>query len=122
MKILIRRSDDIFGMANLVSRRTGLSVDIWSDHKGGSRKVSHSGAPRIKITRPNCSVSVTIEQNPQVKAKSGRIKQSDKLAFQEAMSYMGRNHDLFLKHYLDKDDSFDDEDLFNALRERGEYK
>lgn len=50
--MIIRKSkkDDIFGMANLTSRKTGLSADIWSDHKGIERQVSHSNTPRIKIT------------------------------------------------------------------------
>lgn len=30
--------------------KTGLSADIWSDHKGIERQVSHSNIPRIKIT------------------------------------------------------------------------
>lgn len=38
------------------------------------------------------------------------------------IEYVKRNADLFRKHYYDLDESFDDEDLYNALRERGEYK
>lgn len=43
-------------------------------------------------------------------------------AINEAKDYVGRNYDLFLKHYYDVDDVFDDEDLFQALRDRGEYE
>lgn len=122
--MIIRRpkKDDIFGMANLTCRKTGLSADIWSDHKGIERQVSHSNTPRIKITTKNGSASLTIEPNPVIKAKSRHLKKSDIDAINEAKDYVGRNYDLFLKHYYDVDDVFDDEDLFQALRERGEYK
>lgn len=122
--MIIRKSkkDDIFGMANLTSRKTGLSADIWSDHKGIERQVSHSNTPRIKITTKNSSAPITIEPNPVITAKSKYLKKSDIDAINEAKDYIGRNYDLFLKHYYDVDDIFDDEDLFQALRERGEYK
>lgn len=38
------------------------------------------------------------------------------------MKYIGRNYDIFLKDYNDVNNEFDDEGMFNALRERGEYK
>ena len=122
--MIIRKSkkDDIFGMANLTSRKTGLSADIWSDHKGIERQVSHSNTPRIKITTKNGSASLTIEPNPVIKAKSRNLKKSDTEVINEAREYVRRNYNLFLKHYYDTDDIFDDEDLFQALRERGEYK
>jgi hypothetical protein len=41
---------------------------------------------------------------------------------QEAMKYVGRNYDLFLKHWNDTDYSYDEDDLKNDLRKRGEYK
>ena len=50
------------------------------------------------------------------------MKKSDENAIQDGIRYVGRNYDLFLKHFMDIDFSFDDEDLFNALRNRGEYK
>ena len=121
-KFTVFCSDSVFGMANLVPKKTGLSADIWSEHKGVSRNVSHKNSPRLKITKGNYTVSVTISDNPQIKAESRRGSQSEKSAIKEAMKYVARNYDIFLKHYMDPDDSFDDEDLFNALRERGEYK
>lgn len=41
---------------------------------------------------------------------------------EEGIDYVSRNYDLFLKHFMDTDFSFDDEALFDALRERGEYR
>lgn len=121
MKRLLK-SLNIFGMSNLVPSKTGIPVDIWSQHKGIQNKVSHRNTPRVKISTPDVSVSVTIEENPKIKSKSGKIKKSDKNAIEKGIAYVGRNYDLFLKHYMDTDDTFDDEDLFNALRQRGEYK
>lgn len=40
----------------------------------------------------------------------------------EAIKYVGRNYDLFLKHYNDKTNTFRDIDLFMALADRGDYK
>lgn len=122
MKYTVFSSQSVFGMANLPAKRTGLSADIWSDHKGIERSVSHRGTPRIKISVGSYMVSVTIESTPVIKAESKHSTKSQKIAVKEAMKYIGRNHDLFLKHYYDVEDEFDDRDLINALEERGEYK
>ena len=120
---MIKSNDHIFGMCNIVSQKSGLPVDIWSDHKGIKRKISHRRTPRIKITKNNIFISVTISENPQIKVKSRKISKSDQKDLEEGIKYVARNYDLFLKHYMDDDRNlFDDEDLFNALRARGEYK
>lgn len=56
-----------------------------------------------------------------VKTQSCGIKKSDMTKLREDMKYVARNYDLFLKHFMDTDFTFDDEDLFNALRSRGDY-
>ena len=112
--------DAIFGMANLVPKNTGLKADIWSPHKGGSEKLPHNST-RVKITKGDSKVSITVEPNPKIKAQSPNIKHSDLKAIKEAMDYVGRNYDLFLKHIQDVDDSFTDRDLEDALIERGEF-
>ena len=126
MKKYIHKSEDlveVLGMANIVPKRSGLSVDIWSDHSGGKRKVSHSGRPRAKISYQGEEIAISIEENPVILApKNTSIPKGLMKKFQEGMDYVGRNCDIFLKHYLDENDEFDDEDLFNALRERGEYR
>ena len=109
-------------MANLNPQKSGVPVIIWSDHSGCTRKVSHRGTPWIKIGEENYSVSVTIEPHPIIKAKSRRLKKSELDKIQQGIEYVGRNYDLFLKHFDDTDFSFDDEDLFNELRKRGEYR
>lgn len=109
-------------MAYLNPRKSGVSVIIWSDHSGAIRKVSHSDTPRIWIGTDQDWVSVTISDSPVIKTKSGNIKKSVMDKISKGIDYVSRNYDLFLKHYYDTDFSFDDEDLFYALRERGEYK
>lgn len=121
MKRLIYSMDDIFGMADINPKRSGLNVVIWSDHGGVSRNVPHN-EPRIKIGTDDYSIVVTIEATPKELAKSGKPKKSEEKDLQEGVEYVGRNYDLFLRHYNDTDFSFDDEDLFNELRSRGEYK
>lgn len=123
MKRLISNSDSIFGMANLTSNKSGLPVAIWSDHSGILRKVSHHNTPRVKIGFPGGhSISVTISKNPHIVAKSPKITAKELQDCNLGVEYVARNYDIFLKHYMDTTDSFDDEDLFNALRARGEYK
>lgn len=51
--------EDIFGMANLTPNRTGLSVDIWAEHKGISRNVPHN-VPRAKIRFDGYEMQVEI--------------------------------------------------------------
>lgn len=122
-KFTVFCSDSVFGMANLNPNKTGLPVIIWSDHSGISRnKKDNDSRIKIGVNNSGPSVSVTIEQNPRILAKSMNIKKSDMKKLQEGIDYVGRNYDLFLKHYQDTSFDFDDEDLFNALRERGEYK
>lgn len=122
MKRFVQR-DSIFGMANLNPQKSGLgNIIIWSDHSGISRNVSHRGNPRVKLSIDDMFMSVTIESDPKILAKSRNISKKDISKFSQGIEYVGRNYDLFLKHYMDTDFNFDDEDLFQALRDRGEYR
>lgn len=116
---------DIFAMANVSCKKSGLSVNIWSDGQGCTRN-KPDVTPRVKICKDNHVVSVSIEKQPKVLAPKGNwrknLSQSEVKAFEEAIEYIGRNHQTFLKHYQDTDLSFDDEDLFNELRQNGQYK
>lgn len=67
-------------------------------------------------------MSVLISDNPKILAKSRKLKSSELDKVNEAIKYVARNNDIFLAHYFDTDFTFDDEDLFSALRDRGEYK
>ena len=53
---------------------------------------------------------------------SGNIKHSTMAKIKQALKYVSKNSDLFLKHYNDTDDTFYDEDLFGELRKRGQIR
>jgi hypothetical protein len=117
------KSDYVFGMALLNPKKSGLSAVIWSEHSGILRKTSHDKIPRVIIGwHGDLYVSVTINDIPEIILKSREIKDSEISAIREGIEYVAKNHDIFLKHYMDTDESFDDDDMFTALRERSEYK
>lgn len=114
-------------MANLIPKKSGISVDIWSEHRG-IRRNKKDVEPRVKIGLDDTySISVSIEEKPRILAVSSSLRKKKKGSpewkkMQEGIDYVGRNADLFLRHYNDTDDSFDDDDLKDELRKRGEYK
>lgn len=118
---LITENEILMGMANLSPKRTNLQATIWSDNNGAKRNKKDK-SPRVKIETSDSEVSVSIEKEPKILAKTKNIKQSDMNKIKDAMKYVGRNYDLFLKHYNSSSDVFDDYDLFQALVERGDYK
>lgn len=113
--------DYLVEMANLSPKRTGLSVTIWSDNNGINRNVAHN-EPRVKIGKNNYWVVVTIASDPVIKAQSANIKKSEMEQIMLGIEYVSRNYDLFLKHFISSNEEFDDQDLMDALRQRGEYK
>ena len=121
MKYVLKHTDNIFGMTNLVPRKTGMAVDIWLDNKGILRKVRHN-VPRVKIGTNEEYVSVSISRGPEILSMSGNIKHSTMAKIKQALKYVSKNSDLFLKHYNDTDDTFYDEDLFGELRKRGQIR
>ena len=58
----------------------------------------------------------------QKQAKSGKIKHSDIKDIEDAIDYVCRNLDLFLKHFKMSAFEYDDDDFKDDLRKRGEYK
>lgn len=124
MKRYIRSQEYIEAMANVNKRRTGLNVNIWSDGQGCTRN-KPDVVPRVKLVGDDASVSVSISADPQVlapKTWKSKFKKSFVKDVEDGIEYVARNHDLFMKHYMDRDLSFDDSDLFDSLRERGDYK
>ena len=123
MKRVIKSSEDIFGMANLNPQKAGLGdIEIWADHGGIQRRVPHRDTPRVKMQKGDLSISVSISDQPKVLARNKRVNLNKLSGFQPGIDYVARNYDIFLKHYYDTTFSFDDEALFQALRDRGEYK
>lgn len=109
--------------ATLSNKRTGLQVDIWS--KWNVAEITKE-APNIIIGRAEYwnryIIVVTISSNPKIIAKTPNITEEQKQELEEGIKYVARNYDLFLKHYSNDGNYFDDEDLINALKEKGEYK
>lgn len=123
MKRYVSHKEDVFGMSNLNPQKSGLgSIIVWSDHGGISRNVSHRGTPRAKLSIDNMNISISIEATPKILAKSKNVSEQDLHKFDKGIEYVGRNYDIFLRHYMDTTFEFDDEDFFQALRDRGEYK
>ena len=118
---LITENEILMEMANIDSKSSGLQVDIWSDHNSKNRNKKDK-KPRVKIGSNDFEISVSIEEHPEILASSNNLKQSDKRKIKKAIKYVGRNYDLFLKHYNDDKNEFRDIDLFKALSERGDYR
>lgn len=118
---LITENEILMEMANIDTKGTHLQADIWSDH-GGIKRNKKDKQPRVKISTSDAQVSVSIERKPKILAQTKNIKQSDINKIKDAIKYVGRNYDLFLKHYNDITNDFRDIDLFKALAERGDYK
>lgn len=113
--------DGAFGMADLNPKKTKLPVVIRAEHNGVSRNVSHRNTPRVKIGIGSSWQSYSIESEPKLLRSSNHLKKSELSAIKKGVDYLKRNHDLFLLHFMDTDFEFDDDDLKDALRERGDY-
>ena len=119
----MKMAKHVFGTAHLNPHKTGLPVDIWSDNQGILREVSHRGTPNVEIGWLGCkSVCVTISSTPEVLTSIRRFSMEEMGAIAQEIQYVAENYDIFLKHYLNTEYSFDDEDMFNALRARGVYR
>ena len=110
--------------AMLSPRRTGLKVNIWS--KWNVAETSKE-KPHIIIGRAEYwnryIIVVTISPTPQIIAKTPNITDEQRQELQKGINYVSSNYDLFLKHYNnDNGAGFDDDDLFEALKEKGKYK
>ena len=119
---LTKNAQPLFEMANLIPKNTGLEVNVWSDGQGVLDNYKHK-KPRVKIgKRGQYMISVSIESKPKILVKSKGITKSQLKSCQSAIEYVGKNYDLFLKHFNDTNDSFSDDDLKDALKERGYYR
>lgn len=112
--------------ATLSFRVTGLKVNIWS--KWDVAETSDE-KPNIIIGRGEYwnryIIVVTISSTPKIIAQTPNITDEQKKDLEEGIKYVARNYELFLKHYNNEGNNgkdFDDEDLIQALEEKGEYK
>ena len=117
--INILSKESLFEMTNLTPRKTGLKVIIWSEQNGEDIN-KEDKLPGFKIEGKDFELSYSLEENPKELARSGKIKQSDEKNIKEAVQYISRNLDLFLKHYNSTPFDYDDDHLKDDLRKRGE--
>ena len=68
------------------------------------------------------TISVSISESPEIIAKSENVTNHRISKFDKGIEYAAQNYDLFLRHYNDTTFEFDDETLFQALRDRDQYK
>ena len=96
---------------------------IQSELKHTQIYVYHRGLddkpPHVRLLTSNAVAIITIAESPEILGISpeGAIEE-----FQDAIDYVARNHDIFLKHYQDTTFEFSDKWLFDALRARKENK
>lgn len=121
MKRLITDKSDIFTMSNLSPKRTGLKCYIWIDDTGSSRNTKHN-TPRVKISKDDYEISVSIDENPKILAKNKDIPHSVMKYMKESMEYVSKVHDILLKYFKDGGINYDTQDMFYELRDRGYFK
>ena len=74
---------DIFAMANLYPKRTGLPAIIWVDNLGKARNVEHN-LPRVKIqnipgnTAVDDTFEVLISKNPEILKGECKLNRTQK--------------------------------------------
>lgn len=117
-RVISNSTQNVYAMANLDAKNTGLKCIIWVDSFGARRNGKHS-KPRVKLEQGKYSASVLVSDNPVILAQTNNIPHSVEANFKDAMKYIARNSDLFLDHYYNK---LTDADLMFALKERGELK
>ena len=117
----LKEQEELFEMANLSPKRTGLKLSIWSDGAGKFRNKSDK-RPRIKVGKNDTLIaSISLDDSLEILAKSKGLKQHDLKAIEEAKEYIKENLDLFIKHYNSHSKDYDDDDLKNDLIKRGYY-
>ena len=111
MKRYIKTSfkDDIFAMANLYPKRTGLPVIIWVDNLGSARNVEHN-LPRVKVQNilgdkaVDDTFEVSISLDPKILSGTCKLNRKTK---QIVFDYIREHFDDFMEHWnqeIDEDD------------------
>lgn len=107
------QEDDIFCMANLYPKHTGLPVVLWVDNVGYARKVQHN-IPRLKVqnVRGNKAVddtfSVSISKEPKVLSGENKLSSKDWKAVKQ---FISDNYEYFMQHWNQEIDEYELKDL-----------
>jgi hypothetical protein len=106
-------TEQVYGMANLGSKKTGLPMVVWVSPKNAPH------GPRLKVsqrygdkTRVGEWFTMTLEDEPRVIGELGQIRQKDIELVEE---FIKKNKSLLLA-YWDQDEYVDTSDLIEGLQ------
>ena len=108
-RVKVFNNSDIFCMANLYPKRTGLPSIIWVDNLGKARNVEHN-LPRVKIQNipgdkaVDDTFEVSISEQPEILKGQCKLSRKQK---QEMLQYISDNCETFLAHWnqeIDEDE------------------
>jgi len=106
---VIKATEQVYGMANLYPKRTGLPVIIWVDNVGAFRTNKHN-MPRVKVQNVkgdkaiDDTFSLSIELEPKVLAGECKLSSKDLKAVTE---YISDNYEVLMKAWnqeIDEDE------------------
>lgn len=120
--LYLKMFNKMFYNACIISSNiTNLDVNIYSIHNGICANKYYK--PKIMIgLKGKYFIIATIEEEPIIIYETLGITQDEQAKCQQALRYVQKNIDLFLKHYNDSKDSFNDKDLINSLDKRNVFK
>lgn len=113
MKLSIQSEVDIFGMANLYPKHTGLPVIIWVDNVGCGRNVQHD-LPRVKVqnVKGNRAVddtfSLSISDSPEILAGQCKLSNRD---LKCVKNFIIEHEAEFMQHWNQEIDEYELKDL-----------
>lgn len=109
MKRLIRSNEDIFAIANLYPKRTGINNMLWVDNLGSARNIEHN-VPRLKVQNvPGDKVVddafvMSISKSPEILAGECKLKSK---ALRDVKNYIIEHYDDLIAHWnqdIDEDE------------------
>lgn len=109
--------------ATLTPKETGLKASIYPEKNRFSSGVRvHNDLPRIRIANTEIkyedTFSVTLEENPRVIIGENKLPKED---YKEICDFIRKNLEVLIKHF-EPDNEFDDDELWEALKENGAIK
>lgn len=108
----------------LTERITGLKTNIYPEkNRSKSSNVRvHNDLPRIRVANTENkyidTFSITLEENPRVIIGKNKLSKED---FDKICDFVRKNLDILLKHF-EPDNEFEDDDLWDAIKENGSIK
>lgn len=110
-----------FYSSTISPRRTELKVNIFPEKNEFGSNIKDF-LPKIRVQNKiddyQDTFSITLEENPRVVIGENKLSEED---YKMVCDFVRKNLDLLLKHF-DSDNEFDEEELWNALKENGSIK